>query len=317
MAVKEKKVKKTDDIVQEEKVSKKFESTYMVFAIIAVIVVFVVVIMAYFSKTYVMFSPEKVAVQYTQNTAKLDGYDALKYTILIKEQKLGTFMTEKYMEPYLTKKEENKKAPELTAEEAGAKLSQILDVMYPLFVDLIENEGFENYDKVFSEYFKEYKTQHDIIYGHDVILSDDMFAAFEGNLATYMNYYAVDCETVYGKGAEFADKYLGSGRVDLDDSDIYSAGYSISVTAEIVKEYSEVETKSYIDSLSSNQIEAYEYLGVDVHLISAVAEVKTTKSLTGVGNKEVIEEKNAEWKEHPDSLTLVKIGSMWYVDITA
>lgn len=316
MAVKEKKAKKTEDIVPQEKVSKKFEKTYMLFAIIAVIVVFVLVIMAYFSKTYVMFSPEKVAVQYSQNTAKLDGYDALKYTVMIKDQKLGDFMTKNYMSQYV-KEYAKGEAPEVTAEEEGAKLSQILGEMYPVFFDLMKNYGYQKYDYVFAFYFNEYCYQHIKVYGNDYITTDDMFAAFEGNVASYANDYAIHCETVYGKGADFADKYLGLGKSELADDDIYSPGYTISIDAKVIKEYSEDEVKGYVNSFSDEQKASYSKFGIDLNGINGVAEIETTKTLSGEGDSAAIAEKNEEWKEHPETLTLVKIGSMWYVDITA
>ena len=59
-----------------------------------------------------MFSPEKVAEQYVENTAENDGYDALKYTVLIKNTKFGNFISENYMDKYI---DENATAPAMTA----------------------------------------------------------------------------------------------------------------------------------------------------------------------------------------------------------
>lgn len=56
-----------------------------------------------------MFSPEKVAEQYVENTAENDGYDALKYTVLIKNTKFGNFISENYMDKYI---DENATAPQ-------------------------------------------------------------------------------------------------------------------------------------------------------------------------------------------------------------
>lgn len=41
------------------------------------------------------------------------------------------------------------------------------------------------------------------------------------------------------------------------------------------------------------------------------------KVLSGVGDKDAIAQKNVEFAEHPEIITLVKIGHQWYVDFTA
>ena len=77
------------------------------------------------------------------------------------------------------------------------------------------------------------------------------------------------------------------------------------------------EVKAYTSSLTSSQKAAYEHFGISANDISAVAEVKTVKVLSGVGDKDAIAQKNVEFAEHPEIITLVKIGHQWYVDFTA
>lgn len=85
MAVKEKKKKpQVEYEKQPESPTKKFDVTYAIVSVIAIIVLFSVLVTAYYKNNYIMFSPEKVAEQYVENTAGNDGYDALKYTVLIK-----------------------------------------------------------------------------------------------------------------------------------------------------------------------------------------------------------------------------------------
>lgn len=317
MSVKEKAAQQ-QPVKQEQNLTKKFDVTYAVAAIIAIIAVLAASAGLYFTKSYVMFSPEKVAQQYAANTAQLNGYDALKYTVLIKNTKLGDFMIKNYMEQYTGNKDKDAQAPVLTAEEEGEKLTQILNAMYPFFTDLVDGYGFENYNEVFSRYFAAYVVQHQEIYGHDLMSTDDMFAAFEGNLATYMEYYAYDCESVYGKGEAYAALYLGDNKQVLTDgSEQYSAGYRISAETEILKEYTDEEAQSYIAALSADKKTAFAHFNINLEDISAVAQVRATRVVTGSGNAAAIEAKNAEWKEHPETITLVKVGAQWYVDFTA
>ena len=185
MAVKEKKKKpQVEYEKQPESPTKKFDVTYAIVSVIAIIVLFSVLVTAYYKSNYIMFSPEKVAEQYVENTAGNDGYDALKYTVLIKNTKFGNFISENYMDKYI---DENATAPAMTAEEEGEKLTLLLDRMYPVFTDLVDLYGFENYDKLFSEYFAAYVPCYEEIYGNKAFTTDDMFSALEGNLGTYMD----------------------------------------------------------------------------------------------------------------------------------
>lgn len=214
--------------------------------------------------------------------------------------------------------DENATAPAMTAEEEGEKLTLLLDRMYPVFTDLVDLYGFENYDKLFSEYFAAYVPCYEEIYGNKAFTTDDMFSALEGNLGTYMDEYAYNCEVLYGKGKEYADYYLGENKAVLsDDDEKYSAGYTITADTSLVREYDDDEVKAYTSSLTSGQKAAYEHFGISANDISAVAEVKTVKVLSGVGDKDAIAQKNVEFAEHPEIITLVKIGHQWYVDFTA
>lgn len=295
--------------------TKKFDITYAVVVTIAFAVIMLTIISTYYIKNYVMFSPEKVAQQYVQSEVSGDGYDALKYTILSKNDKLGEFMKDNYMGIDEDKKEE---APALTPEEEGEKLTLILDTMYPTFVNLAETYGFDDYDTVFSKYFAEYRVQHNAIYGHDIITTDDMFTAIEGNLKTYMENNRLQRETLYGKGEEYATRYLGAKKAVLGkDDEKYSAGYLIQTNAEVIKDLTDDEVKAYVASLSDSAKARYAAFGVDTATIKEVSVVKVTNSITGVGDKTAISDLNASFASKPTELTLIKIDSQWYVDFSA
>jgi hypothetical protein len=296
--------------------SKKFNVTYAVIAVVSFIVIAGILISAYYISNFIMFSPEKVAKQYVMNVVEGDGYDALKYSTMSVSQKMGDYLRKNYINQYV--KESDGSSPELTAEEAGEKLTDILDKMYPVFTSLSDEVGFENYDGLFPAYFAEYQKAHNEIYGNDYISDEDMFTCIEGNLSTYLKDRKIENEALYGKGLEYALKYLdGDGALsDEDSKEVYIAGYYIDTeVAEIIIEADALYVENYYNALSESQKKAYESFGINAGDISACATVKVVNTLSGEGDEAVIKEKNAEFAANPTELTLIKIGSQWYVDI--
>jgi hypothetical protein len=50
---------------------------------------------------------------------------------------------------------------EKTKTDDGTLAGQVIDTMYPYYVKLIENNnGWDNYDVIFTEYFKKHNTQN-------------------------------------------------------------------------------------------------------------------------------------------------------------
>lgn len=318
MATKIEATKNVEQQITKENKTAKFDTTFMIIAIIAITFFLVIAVTTYFRSTFVMYTPEKVATQYMKNVAAQDGYDAMKYTITIKNSKLGDFIVENYMNKYANQ-DKKVKAPELSAEEQGKNLTLILNTMYPVFTDLVEQYGFSQYDKLFTEYFAKYYEVHHIVYGHDIITTDDMFDAFEGNVSTYTNEYAYDCEKGFGKGSEYAEKYLGRGKASLADDDLYSAGYLITIKTDSKTEYTQQQVEEYRNDIKNNadRLSYYDRYNLSVDDISEVCTINAVEGISGEGDRNIIDTKNAEFKEHPTKLTLVKIGSQWYVDITA
>ncbi len=293
--------------------NKKFNLTYAVVAVVTFIVVAAGLITYYYVSKYIMFSPEKVARQYVMNTVEGDGYDALKYSTMSINQKMGDYLREHYINQYV--KENDGTAPELTAEEEGEKLTAILEKMYPEFVRLNEEVGFENYDEFFSTYFADYQKAHKEIYGNDFISDEDMFTCIEGNLATYLEYLKVENESLYGNGRDYADKYL-TARTEEDEDDPYIAGYYIDTEVkDIWIDDDSLGISNYYSALSDSQKKAYESFGIKEEDISAYAIVTLENTVTGEGDDAQIKSQNADFWANPTELTLIKIGSQWYVDI--
>lgn len=66
-----------------------------------------------------------------------------------------------------------------------------------------------------------------------------------------------------------------------------------------MREYDDDEVKTYTSSLTSSQKAAYEHFGISANDISAVAEVKTVKVLSGVGDKDAIAQKTLNLQSTP------------------
>ena len=160
--------------------------------------------------------------------------------------------------------------------------------------------------------------KHDFVKALVKRFPDITTVTFSVNRTPEMLLLGENNEVLYGKGKEYADYYLGKNKAVLsDDDEKYSAGYTITADTSLVREYDDDEVKAYTSSLTSGQKAAYEHFGISANDISAVAEVKTVKVLSGVGDKDAIAQKNVEFAEHPEIITLVKIGHQWYVDFTA
>lgn len=75
---------------------------YGVVAAVLVAVVLVGLTVFAFTSRYNAFSPEKVAQSYADTIVQTgDGYNALKVSLVSKEQKFGNFVTNAYMTPYI------------------------------------------------------------------------------------------------------------------------------------------------------------------------------------------------------------------------
>lgn len=205
-----------------------------------------------FTTRYNAFSPEKVAQSYADTVVQTgDGYNALKVSLVSKNQKFGNFVINAYMAPYVNDNSGNKKGePKVEQNKAigtGSKeetelLDQIYNTMYVYYEELMATVGLENYDEFYSRYFDMLKQVRVAVLGDDYMDTEFMFSVFESNVQTYSNKLtgtkkklAADKKTVLQK--ETTGIY----------QEMYGKDYKLTTTVKNTKELSADEVKAYAD----------------------------------------------------------------------
>ena len=180
-----------------------------------------------YKSRYNGFSPEKVAKAYAESIVNRgDGYNAYKNTIISKNYKYGDFIREYYMYPVIYRdtsytidlKTEGVKGynddsfiGDMTATDTGSLQGQVIDTMYPYYVQLIEkNAGWDNYDTIFTKYFDKLVEVREEIFGDKYMTDEIMFTALEANVSTYGDSLtgteeAIDANT----GVKLSEKTIG------------------------------------------------------------------------------------------------------------
>lgn len=139
----------------------------MVAAILAVSTV------ATFSSKYIAFKPEKVAQAYADTIVQTgDGYNANKYALVSKSEKYGDFIRKFYMYPVIYKDAGYKPGDDTknlkglnddsyksdkTKNDDGTLTGQVTAAMYPYYVELLGQYGWDDADAMFTNYFAKYQ----------------------------------------------------------------------------------------------------------------------------------------------------------------
>ncbi len=281
---------------------KKKEFNYKLYGIIAVIVtaaaLIALTLYAYTSR-YTALNPEKIAVSYVDTIVQTgDGYNAYKITLLSKDEKFGDFIRRYYIYPemYIDKYSPDMDAKarkelkgynnkelknEADLNDDGTLKGKLIETMYPYFEALIEeNNGFDNYDSIFSQYVAKVREIRAQVYGDTYFDDEVFFAAFEGNLSAYAE-NLTGCEDEFDKNTGVQLKKAKEGAYQKK----YGDDYKIEVVSKGVKD-------AEIPDMSSYKTEA------------EAAEAKTVTVDVLVNGKPAVE--NIE-------ITVVKIGHSWYV----
>lgn len=300
---------------------------YGVLAGVIVAVILVILTVFAFTTRYTAFSPEKTAQSYVDGIVQTgDGYNALKSTLVSKNQKFGDFVINAYMRPYVNDGKDVKKNDQIgtgSAEETQM-LDQIYEDMYGVYCELMVTVGLDDYDTFYNTYFSKLKDERKAVLGDDFMNTEFMFGVFEANVAKYgesltgtEEQLAQDKKTVLkeastGKYQELygEDYTLTSTVVEAKDLDLteYVAEYKNRIGA--VANSGEAKADQYgvtdVDEkhkYKSSMISAYEKLDCsqDISAVkSIVVEVKNQKGDV-VATQEVY---------------VVQIGNSWYVDNT-
>ncbi|MBQ7115910.1 MAG: hypothetical protein IJN94_05795 [Clostridia bacterium] len=155
-----------------------------------------------YTSRYNGFSPEKTAVAFVQSIVETgDGYNAYKNTIVSKNYKYGDFIREYYMYPVIYAEcdyeigddrdglkgyNDDSFKGEKTLNDDGTLSGQVIDTMYDYYAKLMKKyKGWDNYDGVFTDYFKELCKVREEVFGDKYMTDEIMFTALESNVRTY------------------------------------------------------------------------------------------------------------------------------------
>lgn len=205
-----------------------------------------------FTTRYNAFSPEKVAQSYADTIVQTgDGYNALKVSLVSKNQKFGNFVINAYMAPYVNDNSGKKKCePEVEQNKAigtGSKeetelLDQIYNTMYVYYEELMATVGLENYDEFYSRYFDMLKQVRVAVLGDDYMDTEFMFSVFESNVQTYSNKL-----TGTKKKLAADEKTVLQEETTGIYQEMYGKDYKLTTTVTNTKELSADEVKAYAD----------------------------------------------------------------------
>ena len=282
-----------------------------------------------FTTRYNAFSPEKVAQSYADTIVQTgDGYNALKVSLVSKNQKFGNFVINAYMAPYVNdnsgKKKDEPKVEQNKAIGTGSKketelLDQIYNTMYVYYEELMATVGLENYDEFYSRYFDMLKQVRVAVLGDDYMDTEFMFSVFESNVQTYSNKLtgtkkklAADKKTVLQK--ETTGIY----------QEMYGKDYKLTTTVTNTKELSADEVKAYADEYK-NRIQPLIENGKSKAAALANEDKKEAMeqafaNLDIADSIEAVDECTVEVTSQKGDVVatvqvyVVRIGNSWYVD---
>lgn len=292
------------------KESKKFNyGLYAVATFVAVTAVLVIITAFTFKAKYMAFYPDKVAVNYTDSIMQNgDGYNAYKYTLASKSEKYGDFIRQQYMYPLIypnynpgDKVTDEMKKNGLSADERksdttlnddGALAGKLADTMYPIYTELMQSSGWDDYDNVYKTYFAKLIETRKAIFGDDYMSDEVMFTALEANVKTYGNSLTgTEQELAADEKTVIQEKTTGLYQTKFGED------YKITSTVKDSKEIDDID--AYKAALDASKLETY---GITADDISAAQQVTVECALED--GTVIISQ----------TVYTVKIGSTWYID---
>ena len=267
---------------------------------------------ATYKSRYNGFSPEKTAVAFVQSIVETgDGYNAYKNTIVSKNYKYGDFIREYYMYPVIYAEcdyeigadtddlkgfNDDSFKGEKTLNDDGTLSGQVIETMYDYYADLMKKyKGWDNYDGVFTDYFKKLCEVREEVFGDKYMTDEIMFTALESNVRTYgESLTGTEDEFDTNTGIQTSVKTIGAYQKAFGED--YKFTYEIKETVDLScsnAPWSEIDQHT-------DMLETYKTSTDDMSALNyVVVEVKA--------NGETIATQN---------VNVVKIKSTWYVDNT-
>lgn len=292
------------------KENKKFNYGLYAVSVFVIITVILVVITTFtFKSKYIAFDADKIAVNFTDSVMQNgDGYNAYKYTLASKSSKYGDFIRKQYMYPLIyldytpggevtdeMKKNglsADERKSDATKNDDGSLAGKVAEAMYPVYVELMKNGGWDDYDTVYKTYFDKLIETRKEIFGDDYMSDEVMFTALEANVKTYGNSLTgTELELAADEKTVIQEETTGLYQTKFGDD------YKITT---IVKDSKAVEdVAAFTASLDAAKLETY---GISADDISAVQEV-TVECALDDGTVIVTQ-----------TVFAAKIGHTWYVD---
>lgn len=281
---------------------------YAVIVFFAVLAALVAITYTTYTSRYIALHPDRVAESYVDTIVQTgDGYNAYKNTVASKNMKYGDFIRKYYMNPLiyreagydaekgtdgLTGFNDDSFKGEKTKTDDGSLQGQLIDRMYPFYEKLVSENGWDNYDKIYTEYFNELVKVRKEIFGDDYLSDEVMFTALEANVLTYGQTLTGTEDTFdENTGVQLTKKQEGVYQK------LYGEDYKLSVCA------SDEKDVALNDWLASTDKDALSTYGINTE---DVKEVKTFDVTVCAGDEKVT----------TVTVTVVKIKSSWYVDNT-
>lgn len=280
-----------------------------------------------FTSRYNAFSPEKVAQSYVDTIVQTgDGYNALKVSLVSKNQKFGSFVTNAYMAPYIndgdgkkgTKKVEQNPEIGTGSDEEAELLDTVYNTMYDYYEELMKTVGLQNYDEFYSAYFAKLKEVRVDVLQDDYMSSDFMFSVFESNVQTYADKLtgtqeklAADEKTVLQKATTGIYQ------------EMYGKDYKLTATVKETKELTADEVKAYAEEYKNRVVplaQKNESIADSLDEEKSEAMKDAFDKLNSADQFDAVDECTTEvTNQNGDvvatvSVYVVKIGNSWYVD---
>ena len=285
-----------------------------VFVIIAALLV--VITTATFKSRYTAFHPDKVAKNYVDTIVQTgDGYNAYKNSLVSKSGKYGDYIRKYYMYPVIERDvnaeldaltdsslpkgyNNDTYKGEKTLNDDGSLQGQLIDTMYPYYEKLVDKNGWDNYDKIFTKYFDKLVKERKKIFGDDYMSDEIMFTALEANVRTYGE-KLTGTEDAFDENTGLQTSFKTTGKYQ----EAYGEDYKLMVTAD---EGTELDINIYKESCNEDMLATY---GVSVDDITEVREYTVD-----VANIETNEGEDVARVVAAADVVVVKIGNSWYVD---
>ncbi len=269
---------------------------YAIISFVAVAAILVIVCVTTFGAKYMAFHPERLAEFYVDTIVQTgDGYNAYKNTLVSKNMKYGDFIRKNYIEP-IVKRDGNDYSDdsfkgEKTLSDDGTLSGKLIAEMYPVYEELLNTYGWDDYDSIFTKYIERLLTAREEIFGDKFFNDEVFFTAFEANVSSYGKTLTGTDETYdENSGVKLSDKTTGIY------AEKYGEGYKLTCEAVSTEDGTPALDK---DSDNSAVLETYGVSSEDIEEAKTVL-VKVTEK-DGNALLEI-------------NVALVKIGMSWYVD---